>query len=98
MQPPVTCARVPHSRQPLPPAPRPSRLAPVPSPLDALVLRCLAKDPARRFTDAELLRQAFFQTIGPRGPAERPMAAPLAAQDAASRSAERPKSQPVAAR
>ncbi len=43
--------------------PRPSRFGPVPEPLEELILRCLAKDPALRFPDARTLREAFHEVM-----------------------------------
>jgi eukaryotic-like serine/threonine-protein kinase len=46
--------------------PRPSRLAPVSGALEAVILRCLAKNPAERFSDASALRTAFSEAFAPR--------------------------------
>jgi serine/threonine protein kinase/tetratricopeptide (TPR) repeat protein len=43
--------------------PRLSLFATVPSALERVVLRCLAKDPQRRLANAEVLRQAFFSAL-----------------------------------
>ncbi|MBS2025673.1 MAG: protein kinase, partial [Deltaproteobacteria bacterium] len=40
-------------------APRPSTLAQLPAPLEALLLKCLTKEPESRFADASELRAAF---------------------------------------
>jgi tetratricopeptide (TPR) repeat protein len=44
--------------------PRPSRLTPISPPLEALILRCLAKQPGDRFADAFALRSAFSRVVG----------------------------------
>jgi serine/threonine-protein kinase len=46
------------------PPPRPSAVAPVSPALDAVVLRCLEKDPARRFPDVAALLEAFRAAVG----------------------------------
>jgi tetratricopeptide (TPR) repeat protein len=43
--------------------PRPTRFAPVPEPIEQLILRCLAKDPAARFVDGTALRAAFTEAV-----------------------------------
>jgi serine/threonine protein kinase len=44
--------------------PRPSRLAPIPLALEAVILRCLAKEPSLRFSDGFSLRSAFSRVVG----------------------------------
>lgn len=47
------------------PAPRPSRLAPAVGPaIDAVVLRCLEKQPARRFASAGAFAATFAEALG----------------------------------
>jgi serine/threonine-protein kinase len=46
------------------PAPRPSRLAPVPSPIDDVVLRCMEKPRNRRYASVELFLDALRRAIG----------------------------------
>jgi tetratricopeptide (TPR) repeat protein len=60
--------------------PRPSDFADVPASLEEVIMRCLAKDPAARFSDAGRLREAFTQALSnlpgsANGPAARPSAA-----------------------
>ena len=43
--------------------PRPSELVPTPAPLEEVVLRCLAKDPARRFESVEVLAEKFAGAV-----------------------------------
>lgn len=45
------------------PAPRPSRLVPVPPELDAVVQRCMAKSPDARFASVELVLEALRQAV-----------------------------------
>jgi eukaryotic-like serine/threonine-protein kinase len=47
--------------------PPPARFAAVPEPIGSLILRCLAKDPARRFVDASALRRAFTAALSDSG-------------------------------
>jgi len=46
------------------PAPRPSAIAPVPSELDTVVLRCLEKRPDRRYQTVAALHGAFREAVG----------------------------------
>ncbi len=43
--------------------PRPSELAPVPAPLEEVALRCLAKEPSRRYASAQELALALQQAL-----------------------------------
>ena len=43
--------------------PRPSELVPTPPPIEEVVLRCLAKDPARRFESVDVLSEKFAAAL-----------------------------------
>ncbi len=43
--------------------PRPSELVPTPAPIEEVVLRCLAKDPERRFESVEALAEKFAAAV-----------------------------------
>jgi hypothetical protein len=43
--------------------PRPSDLVPTPAPIEEVVLRCLAKDPERRFESVEALAEKFAAAV-----------------------------------
>ena len=43
--------------------PRPSELVPTPAPIEEIVLRCLAKDPGRRFESVEVLAEKFAAAV-----------------------------------
>jgi len=49
------------------PPPRPSRVAPVGPALDAVVLRCLEKQPERRFASVQRFAAALAEALGQRG-------------------------------
>ncbi len=70
--------------------PSPSRFAPVPDALEEIVLRCLAKNPARRFPDGMALHAAFLAALADLGGfRERP--APAAPREEGPPRAERQK-------
>ncbi|MEM9491045.1 MAG: serine/threonine-protein kinase, partial [Myxococcota bacterium] len=50
--------------------PRPSTLAAVSSAAEAIILRCLAKDPAQRYADAHRVIAALQQAAGDRAPSD----------------------------
>jgi eukaryotic-like serine/threonine-protein kinase len=56
--------------------PRPARIVPLPAALERVILRSLAKEPARRFADARALRAAFAEAfaaaVGPGASGARP--------------------------
>ncbi len=56
--------------------PPPSSLADVPAALDAVVLRCLEKDPEARYADAAALRVALEDALAPDAPSRLVAAAP----------------------
>ena len=43
--------------------PRPSEMVPTPAPIEEVVLRCLAKDPERRFESVEALAEKFASAV-----------------------------------
>ena len=59
--------------------PRPSRFAPVPSAVEEVILRCLAKDPAARYQDGAACKQAFAEALLPASEGEARPDAPRAA-------------------
>jgi tetratricopeptide (TPR) repeat protein len=72
--------------------PRPSRFADVPQALEEVILRAIAKDPARRFSDAEALRVAFGEAMAvtpESGRVRSSSVSPSGAPPAATRSTER---------
>ncbi len=57
--------------------PRPSELVPTPAPIEEVVLRCLAKDPERRFESVEALADKFASALA-RSTGPEPVAAAAA--------------------
>src|SRR5262249_21692492 len=56
------------ARQPIEePAPRPSQKLPIAAALDAIVLRCMEKEPERRFASVESFIEALREAVRPTG-------------------------------